>query len=70
MTNFQSLPDLESSGVQGTTVPSVPQSPGFLLFFQVLEELKLQTVVLKRINSKLWKLNELLSHETGDHEDE
>lgn len=66
MTTFQSLPDLESSGVQGTTVPAPQGSSLFMI--QLLTELSNQTIVLKRINSKLWKLVDLLSKETSDNE--
>lgn len=64
MTTFQSLPDLESSGVSGTTVRDSTGSSLFMM--QLLQALAEQTVILKRINSKLWKLNNLLSNETKE----
>ncbi len=62
MTNFQSRPDLESS-VGGAPETVQPQGSSLFFMTQLLQALAEQTVILKRINSKLWKLNDMLSRE-------
>lgn len=66
MTNYESQPTLRSAGVGD---PMDVASPNLGLFFanDMSQSLKEMCIVLKRINSKLWKIHKILEDgETND----
>lgn len=65
MTFYQSRKgDLDSNGVQvHDGALTLPRDNPSLFMIQLLTEISNQTIILKRINSKLWKLCDMLSKE-------
>lgn len=69
MTEFASLTgDLKNSSL--APFSSDGRSLGLLGLTEIVLVLKEQTIILKRINSKLWKLNDMMSRETQSEADE
>lgn len=64
MTNFQShIRDLESAD---SGAPATAGGTGSFFAMSLLQAIAEQTIILKRINSKLWKINQALSEESSD----